>query len=610
MFVSFLALALPRFNRTTSAQLVATTAAGPISVVSRSDPEVGVTLQAQAPDSWLWHWADNTQRVAIQHAKSRLWLSSATTPRHRWPARLTMVAAPDASWQVQAHGKDGCRLLYHTEQSTLALDFYSTMAPELYFWRPLDESSNQRWHLRSDPTSKPPPPPPPAATYTELLSALSRLPYRDYRDGLSPDGLPTQSNQIQVVSRGDADRQATIGRMASETSPFLHARTLRLVEGFIQWKQQAGTSVERPLYARLDARQLITRLLSNRPLMFMDASDQYQLRTGERGVGKDLFPKVGTVAEAPPLVLRDYLSYDEMEVAALLGVAVPTYLINDGARDNRGVVGAAGSFEEEAVIVDMVGCRFERTQLMEWRHMVVTPEQNTPANGYGDRSDPQFMRNGMLDLFATLYLGDSNLVEGTAAPTFPSYAQAVEAQRRNASWWVHPDVGTSVPHTALLNVGVFRARYLLQASAYLHECSARGAARGGGGGAYCSVAEAFITEPWWLVARAQALWLMQAFRDALSPPARYPGIRVLDFPKYDRGFFETVWGGQAEVRVGEITVRNTQSREPGALLTGADAGLLVVHQFAGDGERYCREPRDCPCVVGKCPLVSLHCAMA
>ena len=66
---------------------------------------------------------------------------------------------------------------------------------------------------------------------------------------------------------------------------------------------------------------------------------------------------------------------DEMEVAALLGVAVPTYLINDGARDNRGAAAASGSYEPEAVIVDMVGCRFERAGLMEWRHMVVTPEQ-------------------------------------------------------------------------------------------------------------------------------------------------------------------------------------------------------------------------------------------
>jgi hypothetical protein len=143
---------------------------------------------------------------------------------------------------------------------------------------------------------------------------------------------------------------------------------------------------------------LLTRMLRQRPLVFMDANDQYVLKTGERGVGAALFPRIGTPEEEPPLTLDAYLSYDEMALAALLrwwhasphaeppphpglcaagsspscavssavrSVAVPTFLINDGARDNRGRIGVAGSFEEHAVIVDQVGCRFERSELME-----------------------------------------------------------------------------------------------------------------------------------------------------------------------------------------------------------------------------------------------------
>ena len=360
------------------------------------------------------------------------------------------------------------------------------------------------------------------------------------------------------------------------------------------------------------AGKLITRMLSKRPLAFLDADDQFALATGERGVGKDLFPRIGTSSERAPLVLKDYLSYDEMEVAALLGVAVPTFLISDGARGNRAMLGGPGTFEPEAVIIDQVGCRFERAGLMDWRHMVVTPEQNTPANGYGSPSHPSFRRNGMLDLFASLYLGTDQSVESplmSIAPTFPSYSEAVQAQRRDASWWVHADVGTSIPDGALLNVQVFRARYLLQAEAFLLECSRRGINRGAG--AYCSVAEAFATEPWWLVAKAQALWLMQAFREALPRLAKscnrwargLEGIRVIDFPKYDRDYFEQVFGvaGEATICVQtsdwderkcthKVSVRNSRSREPGSRLTGSDAGLLLVHQFAGDGEEFACHP--------------------
>ena len=35
-----------------------------------------------------------------------------------------------------------------------------------------------------------------------------------------------------------------------------------------------------------------------------------------------------------------------------------------------------------------------------------------------------------------------------------------------------------------------------------------------------------------------------------------------------------------------VRVRNTAQREPGAKLRGANAGLLLVHQFAGDGNAY------------------------
>ena len=91
----------------------------------------------------------------------------------------------------------------------------------------------------------------------------------------------------------------------------------------------------------------------------------------------------------------------------------------------------------------------------------------------------------------------------------------------------------------------------------------------------------------------QALWLLRSFRAALQAAA-FPGLIVLDFPKYDAAFFREVWGAADEgegVMVRDaaghaVRVRNTARREPGAKLRGADAGLLLVHQFAGDGNAY------------------------
>ena len=406
-------------------------------------------------------------------------------------------------------------------------------------------------------------------TYSQLLRAVERLPYR----------LPTRANQLAAVAAGQPARELAIARMAQGTAPFLHARTWQLAERYLALKRKLGSVAERREYATMTTDAFITRLLSRRPLVFMDARDIYLLQTGEHGEGG--FFQVGSDAEQPPLVFSRYLNYDEMEVAALVGVGVPSFFINDGSRDNRASPGRPGSYEEEGVVVDMVGCRFEVEGRMEWRHMIVTPQQNTPPNGYGSRLHPAFVPNELLDLYADLY-----------RTPLPTYQEAREGMVRYGSrWWARADTGRGVPPGALLNVAVFEARYTLHALALLTECSARGEAHGGAG-AYCSVAEAFETEPWWLIAREQALWLLRGFKAAISTVA-LPGLKVLDFPKYDGSYFRDVWGGPddgsgVEARDAQgraIRVRNT-AREPGAKLRGADAGRLLVHQFAGDGNAY------------------------
>jgi hypothetical protein len=95
------------------------------------------------------------------------------------------------------------------------------------------------------------------------------------------------------------------------------------------------------------------------------------------------FEKIGTNLELGYLVLSNYLSYDEMEIAALLGVSTPTYFINNGNRYNSAKLDALHNYQKEGVYVGLVGPRFEKAGVMEWKHMIITPEQNTANNGYG-----------------------------------------------------------------------------------------------------------------------------------------------------------------------------------------------------------------------------------
>src|SRR5258708_32382739 len=100
----------------------------------------------------------------------------------------------------------------------------------------------------------------------------------------------------------------------------------------------------------------------------------YLLQDGTQVRGE--FEAIGTDTEKAPLLLSDYLSYDEMQIAALIGVSAPTYFINKGDSYNQGAIGPENSYQKKGIYTGLVGARFEKPNYMEWCHMVVTKEQN------------------------------------------------------------------------------------------------------------------------------------------------------------------------------------------------------------------------------------------
>jgi len=227
----------------------------------------------------------------------------------------------------------------------------------------------------------------------------------------------------------------------------------------------------------MTATTFITRLLTCRPLVFYCPDDHYVLRGGHsRGSGG--FESIGTEEESHPLLLHHYLSYDEMAISALVGVSVPTFFLNSGGRDNCGVVaattttrGGGGEEEEEreGVYVGMVGSRFERRGLMEWKYMMVTPQQNTTANGYGPppppppTPTPTTTTTTIMDAWAKYY-GVSH---------FPTYTEAVSSPPEE--YIQVGGAGGGRGGGLLLNLKVYKRRCSLSAQTYLLEANDRAA---------------------------------------------------------------------------------------------------------------------------------------
>lgn len=153
------------------------------------------------------------------------------------------------------------------------------------------------------------------------------------------------------------------------------------------------------------------RLLKKRPVIFVNSCDRYLLWDKSDGCGG--FEEIGTNSEEESITLADFMSYDEMKISALMCVSSKSTFINDGKRDNGGIPGDPGSFQPDGVIVGMVGPRMHRKEVMEWKDIAITPEQNTKARGYGKNSS----QNGLVKIWGQIWETElPTLEEAQAAP--------------------------------------------------------------------------------------------------------------------------------------------------------------------------------------------------
>lgn len=285
---------------------------------------------------------------------------------------------------------------------------------------------------------------PPTVTLDEIMKMSE----------LFPVPFPAHSARLKTLLKRGTEHQETLEKQVNSAYPLIHARVLPLLAAFLHNKRLHGKKKEKSLYSSLSLLDLVDRLLKKRPIVFFNSIDNFLLRDGTEGC--DGFEEIGHSHEQPNLCLKEYMTYDEMKLSALVCVTSESTFINDGSRHNRGVLGAPGTYQPEGVIVGMVGARFEREGVMEWQDCVVTPEQNTQERGYGD--DPPKKR-WLVREWGKLW-GETPL---------PTWKQAQDAPENN---FIH------LSSRALMNVQVYQARIKLSAETLLAEAGVRAAAAG------------------------------------------------------------------------------------------------------------------------------------
>ncbi|QQR53517.1 DUF4804 domain-containing protein [bacterium] len=105
--------------------------------------------------------------------------------------------------------------------------------------------------------------------------------------------------------------------------------------------------------------------------------------------------------------LKDYITDEEQLLSPFVSVFGPTFFINDGARSNKAEFKA--NFDENDNCITkgyhagLVGPSFERANNLEYRHMIITKEQNTTENGYGNKRNEGSKEAALNKIFEDFY---------------------------------------------------------------------------------------------------------------------------------------------------------------------------------------------------------------
>lgn len=265
-------------------------------------------------------------------------------------------------------------------------------------------------------------------------------------------------NRIQSLIANGLATSDEIAENAKNTHPIMHNKVNQLITDFLSYKKEFGTEEEKAIYKNMTNDQFIERLLTKRPIVFYDTNDTYMLRNGTLGSGN--FETVGTPNQKEPLVIKDYLSYDELQISALIGVSTPTHFINKGNRTNNAKQGVEGSYVKSGIYTGIVGARFEKPGKMEYQHMVISAEQNTRENGYGANNNSA--KSKALGAFAKFY--------GLEKTGFPTHE---EAKKDTTGKYIN--VGTDKNGNAVyLNRDVYIKRMRMSIETFLDDANARG----------------------------------------------------------------------------------------------------------------------------------------
>jgi hypothetical protein len=391
--------------------------------------------------------------------------------------------------------------------------------------------------------------------------------------------IQVQNNRISKIMNGSDDETRMIAWMIMNVRPLLHHHVWELMDSFLYFKRFNGTEIEKTFYSNTcdTVQKLIIRLIKKRPVVFFTSNDILYTREGKQSTAP--FINIGTPDEKYPLVLEEYISYDEILLSSLVSVCVPTVFINDGNMNNNAEKATdPHTYTPFGMLVGMVGARFEKPNFMEWKHCIITRDQNTEANGYGKNALSTNIHTRNLQMWARFYASNRTITQGWPKYYFPSYQEAEQLSKE-------PNSGIIKIGSMYFNTKVYklRLRYILEPFLIYANSVAKNSVMG-----------------WKAHVRTMGLglgcWAFQKRNDIQNPlfmevffdilqDIRIPYVAQIDFCYIDpKGRFFNTTNKSVDINVNGNSVTCTYADI--SIATTIPPGRILVANYAWDGNAY------------------------
>uniref|UniRef100_A0A6B2L2Z7 Uncharacterized protein n=1 Tax=Arcella intermedia TaxID=1963864 RepID=A0A6B2L2Z7_9EUKA len=387
--------------------------------------------------------------------------------------------------------------------------------------------------------------------------------------------FPLTTNRIKTLGNSVLKKTEILSH-AMNTRIVYHGALNYLIDKFIEHKLEFGSPVERAVFQGMTRSKYINRLIRNRPLVFYTPMDVSILRNSNEPPGSD-WRLIGTNHEGA-ILMRDYLSYDEIQLSTLLGVSSPTYFINNGNRNNKGVPSEPGTFEEYGIYLGLTGARFEHFDLMESQHVLVTTEYSTPQNGYGADGEDVVNRR-RLSIWARVY----HQVDQEGNFYFPSYAEVSQKMKNKPDPNFFPVTNQKSADTIYVNIPVYKLRLRLSLETLFLDANLRGQSENKL--VYLQVIGLGLGS--WQICKEQAGWLVDVCYEIIQYN-KLPQISVLNFSWFGDGL---TCGGEGNGGIIRTETGNTikilfNKRNTADKLEGEYEGRLLVTCYPWDGNAF------------------------